>query len=638
MKYVQTLTDLTRSLSELNELLPRQTQTYVALDTETFVHPKYQGLSYASGLDPYTAYIRTIQLALIPEASDQVVHKFKPNATAQEPYSLVIDYYRIAKSLDENLENLTPLTDALMSVLGLSNVRWCGHNLSFDLRQLWARGLDLSSRLYFDSLLADKVLLKGITPEDGEGSSLKAVVRRYVGQVLDKSMQVSDWGNLELTPAQIEYAAQDTLVFVKLVPKLLQALRHEKLEYVAELEFSCLRAVASMQYTGMRVDLTAWNQMRDEFVPILESQSEAVLDELPGIYERYTLDGRCTTRFNAASPSQLLMKIHELGVPIQSTSNAELGNLPVGEYPVIEALRAYRKTAQLMKMYLDKLPSKLNAVTGRIHPDILQIGTDTGRFSCVQPNLMQIPRGALFRSKFIADEGKVLVIADYSQIEPRLLAELSQDETLLSVFDDPNNDLYKATASGVYGIPIEEVTKEIRSDGKVIVLGFQYAMGAKKFKDYVKLKFNKTISLEEATVLRERFFKTYPKLAEYHRATGRAIDRGVRHCKTLAGRIRAWPKDSQRIYSSMVNAPVQGSSADITKLACILIQEGFERADYYARLLLPVHDEIVAETDADRGKEVGEFVRFCMLRAAQTFLKRVRVDVTVGIGPNWSDK
>lgn len=638
MVYVQTLSKLTSTLARLNADVSDTTQAYVAIDVETFVHPRYAGLDFASGLDPHTAFIRTIQLVPLPTPTERTTHKINPAAAQTTPDSVVIDYYLIALELDDTLQHLEPLTATLMQFLGRPNIRWCGHNLSFDLRQLWARGLDLSSRLYFDSMLIDKVLLKGIKPDDGEGSSLKGVARRYTGQLLDKTMQVSDWGNPTLTPEQIEYAAQDTLVFLRLVPRLLEAVQREKLTYVADLECSCLRAMASMEYTGMKVDLEAWLAMRDEYIPILEEQGEAVLNELPDIYQQYTLRGELTTRFNAASPSQLLLKLKQLNVPIPSTGDRELGKLPAGEYPVVEALRSYRKTLKLMKFYLNKLPEKINPVTGRIHPGLLQMGTDTGRISGVQPNLMQIPRGQLFRSKFIADPGHVLVIADYSQIEPRILAELSGDDALLSVFDDPNNDLYKFTGANVFGISIDDVTKEIRNDAKVIVLGFQYSMGAEKFKDYVKLRSGKTITLDEAKRLREAFFRTYPKLGEYHRATGRAIDRGVRHCTTLSGRVRAWPKDATRIYSSMVNAPVQGTSADITKAALRLIQDGFEKLDYYAKLLLPVHDEIVATTIEERSEEVAEFIKFCMIRAAQIFLKRVRVDVSVGIGTTWADK
>jgi DNA polymerase-1 len=336
-----------------------------------------------------------------------------------------------------------------------------------------------------------------------------------------------------------------------------------------------------------------------------------------------------TDTINPNSPQQVLAALQAFGIPVNSTNQKELVPL-AKQHPIIRALLDYRHLSKITATFADSLPKHIHPVTGRIHPTYYQLGARSGRFSCRNPPLQTIPRDAAARTCFVAAPGYQIVQADYSQIELRIVARLSGDAQMQRAYRK-GEDLHRLTAALVTGKAIDAVSEEDRRLAKAINFGLIYGMGAAKLQSYAETKYGVTLSLEQAKAFRKQFFEAYAGVAEWHETIKRSYIRGIKESRTLAGRRRRWA-DKPRL-AELLNHPVQGLNADITKLALVKLVKVL--TDTRAKLICTVHDEILLECPAVEVEHVSRLLHRCMIAAARRFLHPIPVVVDVKISTSW---
>ena len=498
------------------------------------------------------------------------------------------------------------------------------HNAKFDVKML-LHHFDLEVRGLFDTLLASQLIGAG-RREGGHG--LAAVSDRHLGELVDKSLQISNWSG-RLTDSQYEYAAKDAALMLPLHEKLSATLHELGLEDVARLEFECVLPLAAMELAGMALDADCWRRL----VVNLERAHELLSDELKRELARgipqLTLFGE-PPNINLDSPTQVMDALAHMGIRIEGTRSWQLQPL-AKEHPAVEKLLEYRSVQKLLSSYGLALLEHINPVTGRLHADFRQMGATGGRMSCSDPNLQQVPNTPEYRSCFRAPSGRKLVIADYSQIELRILADWSQDTALVKALLS-GEDLHCVTASQMFGIALEAVSKDQRSAAKQLNYGIMYGLGAQGLGARIGC------SLEEAEVLLRKYFEAYSGVAAFLRD---AADRAVtdRESRTRSGRLIYFSFDAndrtqvgatQRLGK---NAPIQGSSADIIKRALALLYDALKPID--ARIVNCVHDEIVIEVAEAQAEECAAILDREMVIAAREFIRSVPVSVDIAIGDAW---
>jgi DNA polymerase-1 len=496
-----------------------------------------------------------------------------------------------------------------------------GHNLKFDYEFLNAlHGISLSP--VFDTMLAAQVLDGG---NYAASYSLKAVAGRYLDGSLDKSEQRSDWSG-ELSVAQLEYAARDATVVLPLREHLAALLEEEGLGRVSRIEFAALATIAEMELAGVKLDLTRWKELEVTVRERRDRAAERLESFFPPPEGVLPLEG-LGPRLNLNSPKQITDAFRTLGIELPDT---KVWTLLKVDHPAAKALLEYRELQKKLGTYLETYPGFISPKTGRIHANFLQCRVPTGRLACTAPNIQQIPHEDEFRRCFVAEEGRVLVIADYSQIELRILAEVSEDPAFVTAFQR-GDDLHRLTAATMYGVPMEEVTKEQRSDAKRINFGLMYGRGARS------LSAQLGTDEERGRKLIDEYFANYPKVQRFlQRTANRAMqDRTLR---TLAGRVRKFGNDPVAddrgaMRREAMNFPIQGAAGDIAKLALVYVREELQGLD--ARLINSIHDEFVIECVEDQAEEVSEKTRTAMVRAGEDILEKVPVEVEATISREW---
>jgi DNA polymerase-1 len=559
---------------QLTAVLPRLLAApVIGLDTET------------TGLDPFTDRLRLVQLAL-PDGSVYVVDCF---------------------AVDPRL--LAPLFAAP------DGPTLVGHNLAFDLRFLVQAGLPVPpGRRLFDTMLATQVL-----DATGRQPSLAEIVRRFLDRDLPKELQTADWSG-SLSPAMLDYAAQDAAVLLPLFTVLTSELEAAGLLRVLELESRTLPAVVWLAHAGAPFDSDAWRAVSDAAYAEqlrLAEELDALATDLLG---PNTLFGHTV---NWDSAPQVLRLLQEIGLDVTDTREETLAQHR--EHPLVAKLVAYREAAKRAGTYgLDWLRF-VHPLTGRIHGDWRQVGTASGRMACTRPNLQNIPRDSRYRACFRPGEGRVLVKADYSQIELRIAAELSGDERMLAAFAR-GEDLHTLTASLLLRKAPDAVTKEDRQLAKAVNFGLLYGMGPAAFADYARTAYGLTLTDAEAKTLRDRFFAAYPGLKRWHRSQ----PDGAVAVRTASGRRRVVER-----FTEKLNTPVQGSSSDVLKLALAFLWETRHQCPSAVPVLV-VHDEITLECDVDEAARARDWLVDCMQRGMQQFLRRVPVAVEATICRDWA--
>lgn len=551
----------------------------VAVDTET------------TGLDPHKDRIRLIQL---------YVKGFSA--------VLVIDCFKI--------NNLSPVK----SLLEDPSIKKIFQNAKFDLKFLRSVGINVRGQL-FDTMVAGQLLDCGIKRKN----SLKELAKRYLNLELSKEERKSDWSRAELSPEQLQYSAKDVIILPSLRNTLCRELKEKDLVRVASIEFDCIYAVAEMEYNGIKMNLKGWRKLQKEY----RGRKEVIKEDLYSELKRTSdLDIFGEVSVNLDSPSQMLTLFKKLNIPVPNTNYFTLMNFR--SIPLIEKFMEYRKVTKALSSFLEPLPEQINSATGRLHPSYWQLGSAAGRFSCSSPNLQQIPRTSDFRSCFIPEPGNVLVIADYSQIELRVAAEISKDFTMLSAYKS-NTDLHRLTASLVSGKHFEAVGKEERQLAKALNFGLLYGMGASGLAEYARNSYGVEMTLEQAEEFKSKFFGGYSGLAGWHKKVRRQQASTV---KTLAGRTRDFPEKEKFMLTTRLNTPVQGTAADILKIALGRLPGALRRTG--AQIIGTVHDEVLLECAESKAEEVKEILQNTMEKAS--FLQEVPMEAEAKICKDWGGK
>jgi len=398
-----------------------------------------------------------------------------------------------------------------------------------------------------------------------------------------------------------------------------------------EVEMPLVPVLAEMENTGILMDTQK-----------LWAMSRTLGEQLAAL--EIDIYAEAKHRFNINSPKQLSTVLYdELGLQAgrktsrgRSTEAAQL-ELLRGHHPIIDLILQYRQLSKLKSTYVDTLPALVNPASGRIHTVFSQTTTTTGRLSSSEPNLQNLPirteLGRTIRAAVIAPRGWLLLSADYSQIDLRVLAHLSGDETLTTAFRH-DEDIHTSTASRVFGVPPEHVTPEMRRAAKVVNFGVVYGMS-----DY-GLEQATGFSRAEAGVFIKTYFEQHPGVKRWLEQT-KAQAREKHYVSTLLGRRRYVPEitATNRVVREAaermaINAPVQGTSADIIKVAMINIHEELQGQDMRSRMLLQIHDELLFEAPADELPRLSSLVRRLMASAVKL---DVPLKVDLKSGPNWAD-
>jgi DNA polymerase-1 len=484
------------------------------------------------------------------------------------------------------------------------------HNAAFDLGFLGRLGFVPRGTVHDTMLLAQ--LLKAGTREK---VTLAACCQRWLARDLDKAEQKSDWSGT-LTPGQLTYAAEDVVVLPPLLEVLQAEVRSSGLADVAAIEARCLMAVAWMAVRGVPFDAAAWQSLAraaDEEAARLRDELDRVAPARPGVL--------LAVGWNWDSPVQVKEALSRAGCEVPDTADETLAKV---EHPLAGLLRRYREARKRCGTYGAGWLKHV-ANDGRVYPSWRQLGAASGRMSCSEPNMQQLPRGE-YRRCVAAPPGRVLVKADYSQIELRIAAKVSGDAALLDAYAR-GEDLHARTARSVLGIA--EVSSEHRQIAKALNFGLLYGMGAKGFRDYARTQYGLTLTEDEARGYRDAFFKAYPGLAAWHRRVGQSGKAAIQ-TRTLIGRRRL---DVGR-FTEKLNAPVQGSGADGLKAALALLWERRQECPG-AFPVLAVHDEIVLECDQSQAEAAAAYLRQAMVDGMAPLVHPVPVEVAVKVGRTW---
>lgn len=488
----------------------------------------------------------------------------------------------------------------------------------------------------FDTMLESYVLNSTATRHD-----MDSLAQKYLDHTTVSFQDIAGKGAKQLTFDQIPleqagpYAAEDADVTLRLHQALFEKLSAipSLASVLTDIEMPLVPVLARIERQGALVD--------DKLLGV---QSIELGDKMVALErEAFAIAGE---EFNLGSPKQLGSILYDkLGLPVlkktakgqPSTAEEVLAKLAEDDYPLPRVLMQYRSMSKLKSTYTDRLPEQINPRTGRIHTSYHQAVASTGRLSSSDPNLQNIPvrtaEGRRIRQAFVAPAGYKLLAADYSQIELRIMAHLSQDEGLLNAFRN-NQDVHTATAAEVFKVELGEVTSEQRRSAKAINFGLIYGMGAQKL--------GKDIGVEtkQAKAYIDTYFARYPGVREYmDRTRAQAADQG--YVETIFGRRLYLPeinsnKPQERAGAerTAINAPMQGTAADIIKKAMVAVDNWLQASGLDARVILQVHDELVLEVREDLVDQVREEIRDYMSGAATL---DVPLLVEVGVGNNWDE-
>lgn len=500
------------------------------------------------------------------------------------------------------------------------------HNAKFDTK--WVRhhlGVEVGG--IYDTYLASILIAAG---ESERRHGLADVVQFFLQRTLDKTEQVSDWGANELTNAQVEYAARDAAIMPEVRAKLDERIAADGLQRVLKLENECVLPIAEMELNGFFLDEARWREQLDKVSKVQQKTAGELQNMLAAGVAQASLFG--APQINLDSVDQVTDALVGLGVPVPDTTRAwELQ--PLAEhYPVVGKLLEYRAAAKASQSFGENILEFIEPATGRIHADFRQIGAPTGRFACSRPNLQQIPHEDEYRRCFRAPDGRRLVIADYSQIELRILADFSEDKNFIDAFAS-GADFHAATAAQVFGVNTADVTADQRSFAKRLNFGVVYGLGAQRFAMMTG------ISQAQAEETLRRYFATYPRMDEWLRTAAKNVvtEHAARTRSGRMARINFDPHDRSSIGAAQryaKNMPIQGTSADILKRALRLLHDDI--CGTSARLVNIVHDEIVVECDASEAEQARAKVESAMLRAGEEFVKKVPIKTDARVADEWA--
>ena len=534
----------------------------------------------------------------------------------------------------ENQVEAQTLAEKFKPFFESESIEKIGQNVKYDLKVLSKYGIQIKGKL-FDTMIAHYL----INPDMRHNMDvLGETYLKYSPKSIETLIGKKGKGQLSMRDVNMEeikeYAGEDadiTLQLKEVFSPILDKAETKKL--FEEIEIPLIPVLASMEMEGINLD-----------IDYLKSMSIDMQKEINEFEQKiYEAAGE---KFNLASPKQLGDILFEkLKIGGAKQKKTKTGQYATGEEvlsylandnPIVAAILEWRQMVKLQSTYIEALPNQVDAKTKRVHTDYMQTVAATGRLSSNNPNLQNIPirteRGRLIRKAFIArDENYTLLSADYSQIELRIIAALSGEENMIKAFQN-NEDIHKSTAAKVFNVPLEEVTKEQRSNAKTVNFGIIYGVSA------FGLSNQTSLSRSESAALIDAYYKTYPKLKSY---MTEQVDFARNHgyVQTVLGR-RRYLKDINSANAivrggaerNAVNAPIQGSAADIIKIAMINIHKKLVSENWKSKMLLQVHDELVFDVHNSELDKIQPMIKYEMENA---FKLDVPLDVEIGIGKNW---
>ena len=531
--------------------------------------------------------------------------------------------------------NLPPLLslemESLVELLEDPEISKVGQNLKYDLLVFRRAGLELAG-IDFDTMIASYLLDPGRREHGLDSLALQYLDHRTTTyeEVAGKGKSQIPFAEVPLETAR-DYACEDADITLRLADRFAPELKRLALdELFRTIEMPLIEVLAEMEWAGIRIDEDYFAELDKRFAAEREQVQQQIFRE-------------AGEEFNIGSNIQLREILFEkLELPVikrtktgASTDASVLEELAARGHRLPELLLEFRQLDKLQSTYVEALPKLVNPETGRIHTSFNQTVASTGRLSSSDPNLQNIPirteLGAEIRRGFIPAEGLVFFSADYSQIELRILAHYSEDPAFLRAFR-AGEDIHRQTAALIFGVPLEEVTREMRDRAKTTNFAIIYGIGP------YSLAGRLGMSVADAKEFIERYFERFPGIRHY---LDEQIDlaREQGYVETLTGRRRYIPEIHSRNYNvrsfgerAATNAPIQGSSADLIKIAMIDIHRSLRKESLRTRMLLQVHDELLFETPPEEIGMLEELVREKMEGAAEL---RVPLRVETGTGENW---
>ncbi len=512
-----------------------------------------------------------------------------------------------------------------------------GHNIKYDIEVLKGEGIDIKN-IYFDTMIAAYLINPG-----SRSYSLSSLAFSYLGrQMINIEELIGKKGKNQLNLKDIPedkiaiYAAEDAHMTYLLYFKLKEDNVFKEIEKVfTDIEIPLVPILADMEYTGVLIDKK-----------FLERLSRELDKKLEKIQQKIYKLVKC--EFNILSPKQLKEVLFDkLEIPTHnlsktktgiSTAASELEKLK-GLHPVIDLILEYREIAKLKNTYTDSLPKLINPKTGRVHTSFNQTITSTGRLSSSNPNLQNIPirtpLGAKIRNAFVADKNNVIISADYSQVELRVVASLSNDKNMIDAFRQ-NQDIHTLTAAQIYEVSIEKVTRQMRREAKEINFGILYGLGWRGIAQRAG------IPLLRAKEFYEKYKNLHPQIIDYIESI-KETARALGYTETLFGRRRYFPEISAQhqilraqAERAAVNHPIQGTAADIIKKAMIVIDNELKnkKLNSKIKMLMQVHDELVFEVNIKYEDKAIDIIRFNMENACKL---KVPLKVHISSGKSWGE-
>jgi len=495
----------------------------------------------------------------------------------------------------------------------------------------------------YDTMLAEGVLTAGLT---GKMSSLKTLTKDYLGLDMDKNIRKSFIGlkDINFSEDQLKYAAIDTFVLFPIFDAQIPKLRVRGVVDTAKTEFAVTKVIGEMELRGVYIDRGKWSDIIKNLKVRRDELTNEFYESISGLYQYNSLDlfGNTAPPININSNVQLLELFNKrVGLNLPSTGDPILETV---NHPIVKTLREYRKYEKLISAFGESLLDKINPVTKRIHPEFNQMGAATGRFSCNNPNLQQIPRNqpeAPFRECFNPAEGYKFVISDYSSMEMRILADLSGDEKFITAIRN-GYDLHSYTAALMFGLEYSEDFKkkhgDLRQAAKAINFGLMYGMGPGRLAAQIN------VTPELGKEYMEKYFSSYPSVRDFlKKVASEAVRNG--YSATPGGRKRWYkmPDKNDPEYKKLIgsierqakNHPIQGTNADAMKFALVSLYERLKKEKIDAYILLSVHDEIVTECNADFAEEFKDILSEEMVKAAEVFVKKVPIVSDPFVGDVW---
>ena len=524
--------------------------------------------------------------------------------------------------------------NSLKSILESKTIGKIGQNLKYDAHVLANVDIELNG-------IIDDTMLKSYCLDSvASRHNMDDLALHYLNHSTIHYSDVAGSGKKQLTFNQVNideampYACEDVIITNELnnffeiklqaFPKLVALYK--------SIEIPLIKVMLRLERNGALLDETSlFNQQVEIKAEMVKIQSLAF--EIAG------------DEFNLESPKQIQQILFsEEGFGLEPKKKTAKGQpstneeaLKLLDHPLVDLILSYRTLTKLNSTYLEALPKKINRRTGRLHTSYHQAVTATGRLSSSKPNFQNIPirteQGAQIRSAFIANEGSVILAADYSQIELRIMAHISEDKNLIKAFNN-NEDVHRSTASQVFDTEISKVTKDQRRKAKAINFGLIYGMSAFGLAKQID------VSRTEAKQYIDGYFENYPGVLQFMNET-KEMAKSQGYVETVLGRRLYLPQINsknkmlqQHALRTAINAPMQGSSADIIKKAMLDIQAWIDREDHEIKMFMQVHDELVFELEAEKANEYANSIKLMMSNALKL---HIPLEVDIGIGSNWQE-